>query len=101
MAVYKPIYRAYSGRLTSEWSRFFIRTRYALSNLFRSKFLTGAFVLCFFGPLVYMVGIYLNHNASVLALFHARANQFFSVDGKFFLGFIGMQCALAFFLTDV
>src|SRR5260370_17905344 len=99
MAVYKRNYRAYSGRLTPEWSRFYILTRYALRNLFRSKFLTAAFVLCFFGPLVYMVGIYLNHNASVLAVVHARAKHFFSVDGKFFLGFIGMQCGLAFFLT--
>ena len=74
MAVYKRSYRAYSGRLTPEWSRFYILTRYALANLFRSKFLTAAFVMCFFGPLVCMVGIYLNHNASVLALLHAAGS---------------------------
>jgi ABC-2 type transport system permease protein len=99
MAVYKRNYRAYTGRLTPEWSRFYILTRYALRNLFRSKFLTAAFVLCFFAPLVCVVGIYLNHNASVLSLLHARANQIINVDGKFFLGFLGMQCGLAFFLT--
>ena len=42
MAVYKRSYRAYTGRLTPEWSRFYILTRYALRNLFRSKFLTAA-----------------------------------------------------------
>ena len=99
MAVYKRSYRAYTGRLTPEWSRFYILTRYALRNLFRSKFLTAAFVLCFFGPLVCLIGVYLNHNASVLSLLHARANQIINVDGKFFLGFLGMQGGLAFFLT--
>jgi ABC-2 type transport system permease protein len=99
MAVYKRSYRAYTGRLTPEWSRFYILTRYALRNLFRSKFLTAAFVLCFFGPLICLIGIYLNHNASVLSLLHARANQIINVDGKFFLGFLGMQGGLAFFLT--
>ncbi|HEY6392068.1 MAG TPA: hypothetical protein VIX89_12365 [Bryobacteraceae bacterium] len=99
MAVYKRSYRAYSGRLTPEWSRFYILTRYALGNLFRSKFLTAAFVMCFFGPLVCMVGIYLNHNASVLSLLHTRANQIINVNGNFFLGFLGMQGGLAFFLT--
>jgi ABC-2 type transport system permease protein len=99
MAVYKRSYRAYTGRLTPAWSRFYILTRYALRNLFRSKFLTAAFVLCFFGPLICLIGIYLNHNASVLSLLHARANQIINVDGKFFLGFLGMQGGLAFFLT--
>lgn len=99
MAVYKRSYRAYTGRLTPEWSRFYILTRYALRNLFRSKFLTAAFVLCFFGPLICLIGIYLNHNASVLSLLHTRANQIINVDGKFFLGFLGMQGGLAFFLT--
>jgi ABC-2 type transport system permease protein len=46
-----------------------------------------------------LIGIYLNHNASVLSLLHARANQIINVDGKFFLGFLGMQGGLAFFLT--
>ena len=30
MAVYKRSYRAYSGRLTPAWSRFFVLTRYAM-----------------------------------------------------------------------
>lgn len=99
MAVYKRSYRAYSGRLTPAWSRFFILTRYALQGLFRSKFLTAVFVMCFFGPLVCAILIYLNHNASVLMLMHVRANHLVNVDGKFFLGFLGMQGGLAFFLT--
>src|SRR4030081_3392248 len=99
MAVYKRNYPGYTGRVTPAGARFYILTRYALRNLFRSKFLTAAFVLCFFGPLVCMIGIYLNHNASVLSLLRVRSNQIIDVNGKFFLGFLGMQCGLAFFLT--
>jgi ABC-2 type transport system permease protein len=99
MAVYKRSYRAYAGPLTPAWSRFLILTRYALRGLFRSKFLTAAFVLSFFAPLVCAIGIYLNHNASVLALLHAHRNEIVDINGKFFLGFLGMQGGLAFFLT--
>ena len=45
MAVYKRSYRAYSGRLTPAWSRFFVLTRYAMRGMFRSKFLTAVFAL--------------------------------------------------------
>jgi ABC-2 type transport system permease protein len=43
--------------------------------------------------------MYLNHNASILAMLHARRNMFVEVNAKFFLGFIGTQGGLAFFLT--
>jgi ABC-2 type transport system permease protein len=99
MAVYKRSYRAYSGPLTPAWSRFYVLTRYALQSLFRSKLLTAVFVMCLFGPLICAVLIYLNHNASVLTLLHARRNQIVDVGPKFFLGFLGMQNGLAFFLT--
>lgn len=99
MAVYKRSYRAYTGPLTPEWSRFFILTRYAIQKLFASKFLTAVFVMCFFGPLICAVLMYLNHNASVLSMMHVRRNEIISVDGKFFLGFLGAQGGLAFFLT--
>lgn len=99
MAVYKRSYRAYTGRLTPEWSRFFILTRYALRRMFASKFLTAVFVMSFFGPLICAALMYLNHNSSILSLMHVRRNEIISVNGKFFLGFLGAQGAFAFFLT--
>ena len=99
MAVYKRSYRAYSGHLTPAWSRFFILTRYALRGMFRSKFLTAIFVMSFFSPLACAVMIYLSHNASVLSLLHTRANEVIQDYAKFFLGFLGFQGGLAFFLT--
>jgi ABC-2 type transport system permease protein len=99
MAVYKRSYRAYSGRLTPAWSRFFVLTRYALRSMFASKFLLAIFVLSFFSPLICAVLIYLNHNPTVLNMMHARNNELIKVDGNFFLGFLGVQGGIAFFLT--
>ena len=99
MAVYKRSYRSYSGRLTPAWSRFFVLTRYALRNMFRSKFLLAVFVLSFFSPLICALLIYLNHNPTVLTMIHARNNEVINVNGDFFLGFLGVQGGIAFFLT--
>lgn len=99
MAVYKRSYRAYTGRLTPPWSRFFVLTRYALRGMFKSKFLTAVFVLSFFSPLICAILIYLNHNSTILTMMHARHNEVISVDGQFFLGFLGVQGGIAFFLT--
>jgi len=99
MAVYKRSYRSYSGRLTPAWSRFFILTRYAMRGMFHSKFLTAIFVLSFFSPVTCAVLIYLSHNASILSLLHARSKEILSVNGEFFLGFLGVQGGIAFFLT--
>lgn len=97
MAVYKRSYRAYTGPLTPAWSRFLILTRYALRGLFRSKFLTAAFVLSLFPSLVCAILIYLNHNASVLRLVHA--SNLLDINGKFYLTVLAIQGGLAFFLT--
>jgi hypothetical protein len=99
MAVYKRSYRSYTGRLTPPWSRFFVLTRYALRGMFRSKFLTTIFVLSFFSPLICAILIYLNHNAAILNMVHSRHNEAINVNGDFFLGFLGVQGAIAFFLT--
>src|SRR6266567_1221855 len=66
MAVYRRNYKPYAGALTPAWSRCLVLFRYSRRNLFRSKFLTGLYVVCFFWPLVCLLMIYLAHNASFL-----------------------------------
>ncbi len=85
MAVYRRSYKAYTGRLTAAWSRCFVLFRYSRRNLFRSKFVTALFVLCFFWPLFCLLWIYLAHSASflremgvpgdALLSFHQRAGR--------------------------
>lgn len=98
MAVYRRNYKPYAGRLTPEWSRCLVLFRYSRRNLFRSKFLTGLFVVCFFYPLACLLLIYLAHNASFLQQLGVPAGVL-SIDNKFFFNFISVQGVLAFLLT--
>src|ERR1700731_3181108 len=98
MAVYRRSYASYSGALTPAWSRCLVLFRYSRRNLFRSKFQTGFFVLCFFYPLLCLIAIYLAHNLSFLERY-SSSNQLLTIDNKFFFVFITVQGVLAFLLT--
>jgi ABC-2 type transport system permease protein len=98
MAVYRRTYTSYSGPLTPGWSRCLVLFRYSRKNLFRSKFQTGLFVLCFFYPLLCLIGIYVAHNLSFLERFGV-GNQTIRIDNKFFYYFMNVQGVLAFVLT--
>jgi len=98
MAVYRRNYKPYAGRLTPEWSRCLVLFRYSRRNLFRSKFLTGLFVVCFFYPLVCALMIYLAHSASFLQQLGLPTGVL-SIDNKFFFNFISVQGVFAFLLT--
>ena len=102
MAVYKRTYRRYVGGLTPEWSRFSILTRFALEEMYKSRFLTVFFLVSMIFPLLAGFFIYLQHNLSALALIGVDATdprQIISVDARFFLNFLGIQSMLAFFFA--
>ena len=101
MAVYKRTYRGYAGPLTPEWSRFAIIPRYAYRRLFQSKIMTAFFVICFISPLVFLSLIYVADSfGSIAKLFGAvEARSPISVDGRFFLVYLGVQSFFAFILT--
>ena len=98
MAVYRRSYKPYSGVLTPAWSRCLVLFRYSRRNLFRSKFLTGLFVICFFYPLACLLLIYLAHSASFLQEIGVPSGVL-SIDNKFFFHFMSVQGVLAFLLT--
>ncbi|HVN20942.1 MAG TPA: ABC transporter permease [Dongiaceae bacterium] len=98
MAVYRRSYKPYSGSLTAPWSRFLVLFRYSRRNLFRSKFLTGFFVLCFFWPIICLMMIYLAHSASFLAKL-GLPPELITIDNNFFLHFLSFQGVLAFLMT--
>ena len=99
MAIYRRSYASYSGALTPAWSRCLVLFRYSRQNLFRSKFQTGLFVLCFFFPVACLFAIYLAHNLSFLETFGATGVRFAIIDSKFFFYFVNVQGVLAFLLT--
>jgi ABC-2 type transport system permease protein len=98
MAVYRRTYAAYTGAMTPSWSRFLVLFRYARRNVFRSKFQTGFFVLCFFFPVFCLALIYLAHNLAFLEQIGAPG-QILTIDRKFFSNFINVQGVLAFLMT--
>lgn len=98
MAVYKRSYKGYAGEYTPEWSRFRVLTRYASRGLFKSKFLTGFFVFCLFPFLVTALLIYLNHNATILAMLKFGKNVI-NIDNAFFSRYMQTQIGFAFLLT--
>ena len=55
MAVHKRGYRQYNGPLTSERSRFWILSRYAFKQVFRSRLLAIFYALCFIPSIGAMV----------------------------------------------
>ena len=99
MAVYKRTYRGYSGPLTPSWSRFLLLYRASRRRLFESKLQTGFFSLCFFYPLLCLLGIYANANLSALPLLGQQASSLLKVDGSFFFVFLSVQSSLSFVLT--
>jgi ABC-2 type transport system permease protein len=98
MAVYRRNYRPYSGTQTPEWSRFLVLFRYSRRNVFRSRFITFFFVLCFFWPIACLAWIYVAHSAAVLAKL-GLPTELIAIDNKFFLLFMTVQGVLAFLLT--
>lgn len=98
MAVYRRSYKPYTGSLSPAWSRFLVLFRYSRKSLFRSKFQTGLFVLCFFYPLACLAMIYLANNAGFLAKI-GIPGEFLTIDNRFFFHFMGVQGVLAFLLT--
>lgn len=98
MAIYRRNYKPYAGPLTRAWSRCFILFRYSRRNLFRSKFMTGLFVVCFFYPVACLLLIYVVHSATFLEEIGIR-NDVLAIDHEFFFNFISVQGVFAFLLT--
>jgi ABC-2 type transport system permease protein len=99
MAVYKRTYRGYAGALTPAWSRFLVLYRFARHTQSRSKIQTVFFVLCFFFPLLCLLGIYANSHLSAFSFLGKRAGPFLDINGSFFLVYLSVQSALSFILT--
>ena len=98
MAVYRRNYKPYSGGYTQPWSRFLVLFRYSRRNLFRSKFLTGFFVICFFYPIACLFMIYIANSASFLAKMGVPP-ELLTIDHSFFFHLMSVQGVLAFLLT--
>jgi ABC-type transport system involved in multi-copper enzyme maturation permease subunit len=101
MAVYKRRYNSYTGSLTPQWSRFFVLTRFALADLFKSRFFVLLLILCLI-PLLFAAGyIFVANNKTLQLLMQARpeVGNFFKVENDFFIVLMIVQAEAAFLLN--
>jgi ABC-2 type transport system permease protein len=95
MAVYKRVYKTYSGPRTVAWSRFYVLTRYSYARLFQSRLLVLFLAACLFYPVGCLAFIYFSHNEQLLALLSLGNAKLPGIDGKFFYTFCRFQGVLA------
>ena len=99
MAVYKRSYRGHNGAITPTWSRFLVMYRFARRTLFQSRMQTAFFVLCFFYPLLCLLGVYANAHLSGFSFLGKMAQPFLAINGSFFFAYMSVQSSLALLLT--
>lgn len=103
MAVYKKTYRPYEGRLTPGWSRFLVIPRYAFREMKGKRILSSYFSATFIYPLICLLIIYVQHNASALGLLGVGMQQgvrgLIAINATFFMNLLGWQSMLALFLA--
>jgi len=100
MSVYKHDYRAYTGKVTSAWTRILVVARYGFAEAWSSKITVGLFILCFVPPLLALFGIYLANNPLARALMGNKGPQAVEIDASFFLGVLQVQSWLALVLAS-
>lgn len=99
MAVYKRRYNPYHGTLTPQWSRFFVLTRYAFAELFKSRFFVILLVLSLV-PILFFAGyIFVANNRTVQLLMQMRSAGLFSVENEYFIMIMIAQTQAAFLLN--
>jgi ABC-type transport system involved in multi-copper enzyme maturation permease subunit len=99
MAVYKRRYNTYTGSLTPERSRFFVLTRYAFADLFKSRFFVLLLILSLV-PILFFAGyIFIANNKTVQLLMQIRSGDLFSVESRYFILIMMVQTQAAFLLN--
>jgi len=99
MPVYKRRYNPYSGTLTPQWSRFFVLTRYAFAELFKSRFFVILLILSLV-PILFFAGyIFVANNKTVQLLMQVRSSGLFLVENEYFTTIMIAQTQAAFLLN--
>jgi ABC-type transport system involved in multi-copper enzyme maturation permease subunit len=99
MAVYKRRYAPYLGVLAPEWSRFFVLTRYAFAELFKSRFFVILLILSLVPCLFFACYIFIANSKTVQMLLPAGPSELFSVDARYFTIMMIVQTQVAFLLN--
>jgi ABC-2 type transport system permease protein len=99
MAVYKRRYAPYTGSLTPERSRFFVLTRYAFADLFKSRFFVLLLILSLVPTLFFAGYIFIANNKAAQLLLPMGPADMFSMEARFFTFIMLVQTQAAFLLN--
>ena len=99
MAVYKRRYNSYTGSLTAGLSRFFVLTKYAFADLFKSRFFVILLVFCIVPCLFFAGYIFVANNKTLQLLMQLRTADFFKVESQYFVFMMLSQTQAAFLLN--
>ena len=99
MAVYKRRYAPYTGSVTPEWSRFFVLTRFAFAELFKSRFFVLLLILSLVPCLVFAAYLFIANNKTVQLLLPLASTDLFSVEARYFTVIVIVQTQVAFLLN--
>jgi ABC-type transport system involved in multi-copper enzyme maturation permease subunit len=99
MAVYKRRYNSYTGALSPEWSRFFVLTRYAFAELFKSRFFVILLILSLVPTLFFAGYIFIANNKTAQLLMQLRSAGLFAVETQYFMVIMIVQTQIAFLLN--
>jgi ABC-type transport system involved in multi-copper enzyme maturation permease subunit len=99
MAVYKRRYAPYTGSVTPEWSRFFVLTRFAFAELFKSRFFVLLLILSLVPCLVFAAYLFIANNRTVQSLLPLAPTDLFSVEARYFTVIMIVQTQVAFLLN--
>jgi ABC-type transport system involved in multi-copper enzyme maturation permease subunit len=99
MPVFKRRYNPYIGGLTPEWSRFFVLTRFAFSDLFKSRFFALLFILSLVPVLLFAGYIFVANNSTIQMLLQFRTADFLKVESYYFIVAMRAQAQAAFLLN--
>ncbi len=100
MAVYKRAYEPYDGPATRRWSRCFVLTRFALKDLFASRFFLAFFIACLV-PVVGFAGYLFVANSELVRTLLSLVSHSFHlpVEKRFFTIFFQVQSSFTFLLA--
>src|SRR5580658_5144531 len=101
MAVYKRRYNSYAGSLTPQWSRFFVLTRFAFMDLFKSRFFVLLLILCMIPCLFFAGYIFVANNKTLQLLMQMRSEvaDLVKVESRYFIIIMTVQTQAAFLLN--
>jgi ABC-type transport system involved in multi-copper enzyme maturation permease subunit len=101
MAVYKRRYNSYAGSLTPQWSRFFVLTRFAFMDLFKSRFFVLLLIFCMIPCLFFAGYIFVANNKTLQLLLQMRSEvaDLVKVESRYFIIIMTVQTQAAFLLN--